>query len=143
MAYRPPPSSPQVSAHLSQVRRRDTAPEMLVRSLLHQRGLRFRVDRPIAGLPRRRADIVFPRARVAVFIDGCFWHGCVEHCVAPKANASWWKEKIAANRRRDQETNVALEDLGWAVIRVWEHERACDAAQEIHTTVLERTQGRQ
>jgi DNA mismatch endonuclease (patch repair protein) len=139
MAYRPPPSSPQVSAHLSQVRRRDTAPEMRVRSLLHQCGLRFRVDRPIAGLPRRRVDIVFPRARVAVFIDGCFWHGCGEHCVAPKANAAWWSEKIAANRRRDQETNVALEYLGWTVIRIWEHERPSDAAREIEKIVLERT----
>jgi DNA mismatch endonuclease (patch repair protein) len=142
MAYRPPPSSPQVSAHLSQVRRRDTAPEMRVRSLLHQRGLRFRVDQPIAGLPRRRVDIVFPRARVAVFVDGCFWHGCADHCVAPKANAAWWSEKIAANRRRDQETNVALEDLGWTVIRVWEHERPSDAAQEIQTIVTERAGAR-
>jgi DNA mismatch endonuclease, patch repair protein len=138
MAYRPPPSSPQVSAHLSQVRRRDTTPETRVRSLLHQRGLRFRVDRPIAGLPRRRVDIVFPRARVAVFIDGCFWHGCADHCVAPKANANWWREKIAANRRRDQETNVALEELGWVVVRVWEHEQPSDAAQQIHTIVLGR-----
>jgi DNA mismatch endonuclease, patch repair protein len=137
MTYRPPPSSPHVSAHLSQVRRRDTAPEMRVRSLLHRRGLRFRVDQPIAGLPRRRIDIVFPSARVAVFVDGCFWHGCVKHCMPPKANAAWWQEKIAGNRRRDQETNIALAELGWTVIRVWEHEPPSASAQKIHAVVME------
>ncbi len=135
MSDRPPPSSQQVSVQLSRVRRRDTAPELRLRSLLHGRGLRFRVDHTIQGLPRRRADIVFPRARVAVFVDGCFWHGCPEHCVQPKANADWWREKIAVNGRRDAETDAALTGLGWKVIRVWEHESPAVAAARIHAAV--------
>jgi DNA mismatch endonuclease (patch repair protein) len=132
---RPRPSSPAVSAQLSRVRRRDTAPEVRLRSLLHRLGLRFRVDHPISGVARRRVDIVFAGARVAVFVDGCFWHGCPEHYVQPKANAAWWREKIAANRRRDAETNAALERLGWKVIRVWEHEPPAAAAARIHAAV--------
>jgi DNA mismatch endonuclease (patch repair protein) len=136
MTYdRPRPSSPEVSAQLSRVRRRDTAPEVRLRSLLHRLGLRFRVDHPISGLARRRVDIVFAGARVVVFVDGCFWHGCPEHWVQPKANAAWWREKIAANRRRDAETNAALERLGWKVIRVWEHESPAAAAERIHAAV--------
>lgn len=132
---RPPPSSPQVSAQLSRVRRRDTAPEVRLRSLLHGRGLRFRVDHPISGLARRRVDIVFVGPRVAVFVDGCFWHGCPEHSVQPKANAAWWREKIAANRRRDADTDAALTRLGWNVIRVWEHESPALAAERVHAAV--------
>jgi DNA mismatch endonuclease (patch repair protein) len=82
-------------------------------------------------------DIVFASARVAVFVDGCFWHGCAEHCVAPKANAAWWREKIAANRQRDVETSTALKHLGWIVIRVWEHESSLIAAEQIHAAVTE------
>jgi DNA mismatch endonuclease (patch repair protein) len=97
------------------------------------------VDHPIPGLPRRRADIVFVGARVAVFVDGCFWHGCPDHCVRPKANAAWWREKIATNRRRDAETNAALSRLGWCVIRVWEHENPTAAAMYIRAVVLDRS----
>src|SRR4051794_19437376 len=92
------PSSPSVSARMSRTRGRDTGPELALRSELHKRGLRFRVDRPVLQGDRRRADVVFTRARVAVFIDGCFWHGCPEHATWPKANASFWREKIKANR---------------------------------------------
>lgn len=116
-------------------RSRDTKPERRIRSLLHRRGLRFRVDvSPLPGV-RRRADIVFSRARVAVFVDGCFWHGCPEHATWPKANAKFWREKIEANRARDLDTNRKFEEAGWTVIRVWEHEEPRDAAARIEAAV--------
>lgn len=108
-------------------RRRDTAPEVALRSLLHRRGLRFRVDYKLPGL-RRRADIAFLSARVAVFVDGCFWHGCPKHASWPRANAGWWREKIEANRRRDRDTDERLAEEGWISVRVWEHEPAAEAA---------------
>jgi len=121
-------------------RSRDTKPEKLIRSLLHRRGLRFRVDvSPIRGV-RRRADIVFSRARVAVFVDGCFWHGCPEHATWPKANAEFWREKIETNRRRDLDTNRKFEEEGWVVIRVWEHEDTAEAARLIENMVRDRTE---
>lgn len=95
---------------------------MTVRRMLHARGLRFRVSiRPVPGL-RRTADIVFTRARVAVFVDGCFWHGCPEHYQAPVRNAEFWIAKRDRNRERDAETDAALSDAGWRVMRFWEHE---------------------
>ena len=103
-------------------RSRDTVPELLVRRALHARGLRFRVDlRPEAEL-RTRADIVFTRRRIAVYIDGCFWHGCPQHGTSPKANADYWAPKLARNIERDRESTVALESRGWAVLRFWSHE---------------------
>ena len=103
-------------------RRRDTAPELAVRRLLHAAGLRYRVDaQPLAGL-RRRADIVFRRRRLAVFIDGCYWHGCPEHGTTPSTNRDYWSSKVAANRARDEDTNARLTDAGWQVARYWEHE---------------------
>ena len=93
-----------------------------MRSALHRKGLRFRVDKaPLKGL-RRRADIVFGPAKVAVFIDGCFWHGCPLHATQPKANEAWWRQKLEANRKRDQETDRKLSEAGWTVIRAWAHE---------------------
>jgi DNA mismatch endonuclease, patch repair protein len=114
-------------------RQRDTGAEMALRSLLHRRGLRFRIHYPLPGL-RRRADIAFPRARIAVFVDGCFWHGCPEHGTWPKENADWWREKIEGNRRRDRDTDSKLFENGWQAIRVWEHERPESAARiiEVH-----------
>jgi DNA mismatch endonuclease, patch repair protein len=111
-------------------RRRDTGPEMAIRRLLHASGLRYRVD---AALPRmrRRADLVFSSARVAVFIDGCFWHGCPEHGTQPKNNAPWWAEKIRANKERDRDTDRRLAADGWIVLRVWEHEAPELAAARI------------
>jgi len=103
-------------------RQRDTAPELAARSELHRRGLRFYIDRaPLPSL-RRRADILFPRRRVAVYIDGCFWHGCPEHGTWPKANAEWWRAKIETNRARDCDTDRRLQEAGWTVVRAWEHE---------------------
>jgi DNA mismatch endonuclease, patch repair protein len=99
-------------------------------------GLRYRVDvRPIAEL-RRRADIVFPKERVAVFVDGCFWHGCPEHATTPRANRSWWVEKLAANRRRDRDTDRRLTEAGWTVSRFWEHEDPLEVATRIRALVL-------
>lgn len=109
---------------------RDTHPELALRRLLHARGLRFRVDRPILA-SARRADIVFSTAKVAVFVDGCFWHHCPIHRTFPKANAAWWAEKLRTNRRRDLDTNRKLRKAGWHVERVWEHEAPLKAAERI------------
>jgi DNA mismatch endonuclease (patch repair protein) len=111
-------------------RQRDTAAETALRSLLHRRGLRFRVHYALPSL-RRSADIAFPGLRIAVFVDGCFWHGCPEHGTWPKNNADWWREKITANQRRDADTDAKLAADGWSVIRVWEHENVAAAAQRI------------
>lgn len=105
-----------------------TGPELALRRALHRRGLRFRVNvRTLPGRP----DIVLTRARIVIQVDGCFWHGCPEHAVAPKANAEWWHEKIAANRARDGRNDRALEAAGWTVVRVWEHETTAEAASRI------------
>jgi DNA mismatch endonuclease, patch repair protein len=120
-------------------RRRDTPGELALRRELHRRGLRYRVDfRPEPSL-RRRADIVFTRSRVCVFVDGCYWHGCPDHGTWPKANAIWWREKIEANRRRDADTNARLKSTGWLVLRAWEHEDAVEVADRIEAAVRGRT----
>jgi DNA mismatch endonuclease (patch repair protein) len=103
-------------------------------------GLRFFVDRKIAHR-RRRCDIVFPTERVAVFVDGCFWHACPLHGTVPKQNRSWWTEKLAANRRRDEETDEMLRAAGWAVLRFWEHEDPADAASRVFDVVMQRRAG--
>lgn len=111
-------------------RRRDTAPELALRSELHRRGLRYRVDYPLPGM-RRRADIAFPRQRVAVFVDGCFWHGCPKHGTWPKTSETWWRAKIEANRTRDRDTDARLSAAGWISVRVWEHESPPTAATRV------------
>jgi DNA mismatch endonuclease (patch repair protein) len=115
---------------------RDTVPELALRRAVHALGLRYRVDTaPLKSMPRRRADLVFSSARVAVFMDGCFWHGCPLHGETPLANREWWTQKIRRNRMRDLETAQELEREGWAVIRVWEHEEMQVAALRILETV--------
>jgi DNA mismatch endonuclease (patch repair protein) len=100
--------------------------------------MRFRVDvAPIRGL-RRRADVVFSRAKVVVYVDGCFWHGCPQHATWPKANAAFWREKIEANRARDHDTNIRLYDSGWVVLRFWEHADPETAADETAAIVRRR-----
>jgi DNA mismatch endonuclease (patch repair protein) len=116
-------------------RRRDTAPEVALRSALFRLGLRFRIERALVKGLRRKADIVFPRRRIAIFVDGCFWHGCPEHGTWPKANAAWWRAKIEKNRLRDADTDRRLKAEGWTVVRVWEHESAADAAERIAALV--------
>lgn len=120
---------------MSKLGRRDTLPELALRSELHRRGFRFRVDRaPLPGL-RSRADIVFGPARVAVYVDGCFWHSCPEHATKPKANAEWWEQKLKRNQERDAATNRALRENGWEVVRIWEHEDPAAAADRVEEAV--------
>jgi len=118
----PKPSSDEAHRRMKAVRQRDTKAEMEVRRRLHAMGLRYRVDYPVLESPRRRADVAFPRLRIAVFIDGCFWHGCPIHGSSPKANAEFWKRKIEANVARDRDTDERLRAKGWTVLRFWEHE---------------------
>jgi DNA mismatch endonuclease, patch repair protein len=116
---------------------RNTAPEMAVRSALHKSGFRYRVDYSPLG-NRRRADIVFTRLKVAVFIDGCFWHGCPLHATFPATNVDYWEPKLRRNRERDDETNDELRRAGWIVLRFWEHEDPEAIAQVIGRLILSR-----
>ncbi|MEU7123204.1 very short patch repair endonuclease [Streptomyces zaomyceticus] len=117
---------------------KDTAAELAVRRLLHAAGLRYRVEYPVPGMARRRIDVAFTSVKVAVLIDGCFWHGCPEHATHPKANAEWWRQKLDRNMARDRETTEHLETLGWTVLRFWEHEAPEDVAQGIAAAVRRR-----
>lgn len=132
---RPPASSPEVAARMSRARRRDTVPEVAVRREAYRRGLRYRVDSSLPGLPRRRADMVFVRRKVAVFVDGCFWHSCPLHETTPTANRDWWTAKLERNVRRDRDTDAYLRGLGWTVLRFWEHEDPVAAADVIEEVV--------
>lgn len=136
----PHPSSPAVTAAMRANRRANTKPELALRSTLHARGLRFRKDHMIrvpTGV-KVKADIAFTRARVAVFVDGCFWHGCPEHGNTPKANTHYWGPKLKRNRERDHHVTAALEADGWTVLRIWEHEAIIDAADRVTATVTTR-----
>lgn len=130
-AVKPIPSSPAVSRRMSEQQRRDTAPEVRLRRALHACGERYRVGYPVPGMTRCTIDVAFPRRRVAVFVDGCFWHRCPEHGTSPKANSTWWSSKLDANRARDERVNEALAQAGWTVIRVWEHEPTESAAARV------------
>jgi DNA mismatch endonuclease, patch repair protein len=128
----PVPSSPEVSRRMSIHPRRDTKPELAVRRRLHAAGLRYRVCLKVPGAPRRTIDIAFTKAKLAVFIDGCFWHGCPEHRGAvPASNSEWWKAKIDRNRARDLDTDELLRNAGWLVVRVWEHQDPAVAVARI------------
>ena len=116
---------------MSTLARRDTKPEVLLRRELHRRGLRFRLQVKVPGNKRRTIDIAFPRARLAVYVDGCFWHGCPEHHVEPKANREWWRWKMDVNKARDRDTDRELRAAGWEVLRVWEHEDLGQAAERV------------
>lgn len=127
-----------ISRRMSRQRSVDTAIEVRLRQLLHQSGLRYRLHtRPIRGV-RRTADILFGPAHVAVFVDGCFWHGCPDHGSLPKSNAAFWKAKIAGNAKRDADTRRRLAEAGWLAIQVWEHDDPVDAARTIAARVTER-----
>lgn len=131
-------SSPAVRRRMQDQRARDTSPELALRRLLHAAGLRYRVDRPpLPGL-RRRADLVFGPARLAVFVDGCFWHSCPQHGNSPRTNQQWWADKLERNRRRDRDTDARLQAAGWQVLRVWEHEDPEEAAARVLVAVLHR-----
>lgn len=114
---------------------RDTKPEMALRRAVHALGLRYRVStRPLPKV-RRTADLVFTKAKVAVFMDGCFWHGCPEHHTRSAINAAYWADKVQRNRDRDAETDRLLGEAGWTVIRVWEHEDPTEAAARVANEV--------
>lgn len=122
-------------------RGKDTAPELAVRSAVHGLGLRYRVNaRPISDL-RRTADLVFPRQRVAVFVDGCFWHGCELHYSAPVTHSAYWAAKVAANMARDRDTDRRLDEEGWTVLRVWEHDDAETVAASVERVIRSLSNG--
>lgn len=134
----PKASSAAVRRRMQSTPQRDTPAELRIRKLLHAMGLRYSVDaKPLDDSPRR-ADVVFRRAKVTVFVDGCFWHGCPEHGTWPRANEQFWRAKILANIERDADTNQRLRDHGWLVIRVWEHEDPDPAAKRIARRVRSR-----
>jgi DNA mismatch endonuclease, patch repair protein len=131
-------SSPGVRASMRSNNGRDTKPERELRSAVHALGLRYRVSvRPLKAV-RRNADLAFTRTKVAVFLDGCFWHGCPDHHTVAVTNAEFWASKVEMNRARDCDTDRRLIEAGWAVVRVWEHEDASVAAQRVRDVVLAR-----
>jgi DNA mismatch endonuclease (patch repair protein) len=130
------PSSPETSRRMAKVRQKGTGAEIALRRELYRRGMRYRVDFEVLKKPRRVADIAFPGLRIAIFVDGCFWHGCPEHATWPKQNAEFWSQKIEANRHRDADTNERLRSMGWTVLRFWEHEPAPSAADAIANLVI-------
>ena len=132
----PHPTDAHVSARMRRNPRRDTKPEVALRSALHRMGLRFRKDLPIRTPERLvRPDVVFTRARVAVFVDGCFWHCCSIHGNVPRANTAYWEPKLQRNVIRDRAVNAALEASGWTVLRAWEHEDPADVARLVAAAV--------
>lgn len=128
---------------MTKVKQTGTKAEMALRQAMHHLGLRYRVNFQVLKKPRRVADVAFTKLKIAVFIDGCFWHGCPEHAMWPKSNAEFWQQKINTNRLRDVDTDAKLREIGWTVIRVWEHESPEVAANEIKVTVdAKRSKGR-
>jgi DNA mismatch endonuclease Vsr len=136
----PQASSSAAKKRMQATRQRDTTAELSIRRSIHGRGLRYSTHAKPITVSNRRADIVFRRAKVVVFVDGCFWHGCPIHATWPKANADFWREKIDANRKRDSDTNVQLTAAGWLVIRAWEHEVPETVAKQVANAVRRRTQ---
>lgn len=139
----PPPVRPDraTSARFRRQPTKDTRPEMELRRALHTRGLRFRVQVPVPGRSRRKIDLAFTRAKLAVLVDGCFWHGCPTHGEVPATNTAWWAAKLEANRARDLDTGRALQDAGWTVIRVWEHMPPEEAADIVEATYRDLIRG--
>jgi len=103
--------------------------------MLHAAGLRYRVGLPVPGQRRRTIDVAFPRAQVAVFVDGCFWHGCPDHGTQPQSNSTWWATKLEANRTRDRDTDRLLAEAGWTVLRIWEHEDPAAATTRVRAAL--------
>lgn len=131
-------SSEGVRSSMRSNKGRDTKPELALRSAVHALGLRYRVStRPVAEL-RRTADLVFTRAKVAVFLDGCFWHGCPRHHTVAAANAKFWADKVQANRERDRDTDAQLKKAGWVSVRVWEHDDPVESARLVRDVVASR-----
>jgi DNA mismatch endonuclease (patch repair protein) len=131
------PSSPEASYRMAKVRQKGTGVEVDLRRELYRSGLRYRVGYVVLKRPRRVADVAFPGLKIAIFVDGCFWHGCPKHGTWPKQNAEFWRNKIETNRSRDKDTNVRLEAIGWKAVRVWEHESPVTATKTISRLVAE------
>jgi DNA mismatch endonuclease, patch repair protein len=121
----------QTAQRMSRQARRDTRPEVAIRSALHASGCRFRVSYPVPDLTRCTIDIAFPGRRIAVFVDGCFWHGCPEHGTRPKSNADRWTAKLEGNRARDRRVDEHLTERGWIVVRAWEHEEVSSVCERV------------
>lgn len=138
---RPNPSSSDIHERMRRVRQKNTSAEWALRRELHARGIRYRIQVPVLTKPRRVADVAFSGPRVAVFVDGCFWHGCPLHGTWPKENAEFWRAKIVANQERDRDTDQRLHAEGWTVVRVWAHEEPKIAAARI-AHILERLRER-
>lgn len=134
-----PPSSHDASQRMRKVRQKNTSAEAVLRRELWMLGLRYRIQVPVLTRPRRVADLAFPGPRVAVFVDGCFWHGCPKHGTWPKQNADFWRAKILANQERDRDTDARLRAAGWEVVRVWAHENPSQAASLIAKIVRRRS----
>lgn len=117
-------------------RSRDTGPEVQLRSALHRKGLRFRKHRRVLPAVGSKPDVIFTSVRIAVFVDGCFWHQCPQHGHSPHRNAHYWTAKLARNVERDRATDAALEASGWTVLRIWEHEDVAEAADRVARAVL-------
>ena len=116
---------------MSKIRQTGTDAEIALRREIHHLGLRYRVGYEVLKKPRRVADVAFPGRKIAIFVDGCFWHGCPEHATWPKRNAEFWRQKIEANRQRDADTNNLLRSIGWTVLRFWSHESPVEAARAV------------
>lgn len=136
MNRRPAALSEQVSAQMRRMPRSATKPELALRRVLHARGLRFRINRrDLPGTP----DIVLTRARIAVFVDGCYWHSCPEHGCTPRNNREWWSVKLRRNVQRDREKDAVLQALGWLPLHFWEHEPVDAVAATVEARWRERT----
>lgn len=133
----PRPLSPSVRLRMQTTPQRDTPCEIALRSAVHALGLRYRIDWPLPTT-RRRADMAFPRLKIAVMVDGCFWHACPIHATWPKNNAAWWREKIMGNQARDRDTQARLRRQGWRVLRFWEHDDPSKAARKVLAVVERR-----
>jgi DNA mismatch endonuclease (patch repair protein) len=134
----PEPSSESVAQRMRNTAQRDTTAELALRRELHRRGFRYRVDRAIPGVTRGRPDLVFPTEKVAVFVDGCFWHSCPEHATIPTENRDWWITKLQANVDRDRRHDEELIGSGWLVLRFWEHDDPLASAAQVGASLIRR-----
>ena len=131
----PSASSPAARDRMRQIHQKCTGPEIALRLAIHKLGLRFFTNRPPIPGDRRTADIIFPGIRLAVYMDGCFWHGCPSHGSTPKTNGPWWAAKIENNKHRDLDTERRLRDAGWIVLRFWEHDDPYASALRVQDVV--------
>jgi len=126
----------KVSEQMSRMPRKDSKPELALRRELYKLGLRYRIHvKKLPGTP----DIVFQKAKMVVFVDGCFWHSCHRHGKTPKSNHEWWRKKFEENMKRDKRNDFELESMGWLPIHIWEHEDPIESAHTIREVWKQRT----